>query len=158
VVPLRPLAVILWGLINDIFRAENIVVSQARVRDSFTQLIARARAAGIEPILATEITVRPPDTWSEKIQEWIGSVLGKESYQDRINRHVMDTNRWLREVAARERLLLLDLQDALGEPGGRRKREYIDADGSHITPAGYDALTKFATPILSAHLARRAKS
>ena len=61
VVAQRPRAVILWGFINDIHRAPKDRVDQAvtKARESFVTMIARARAAGIEPILATELTIRP---------------------------------------------------------------------------------------------------
>lgn len=155
VVASRPRAVILWGFINDLFRAQDLDRSLARVRDSYTTMVARARSAGIEPILATEVTIRPPDGWGETAKSWIAAVMGKESYQDRINRHVLETNSWLLQLAAREHLLVLNLQETLGEAGGRRRREFVDKDGSHITSAGYAALTDYATPILSRHLAAR---
>jgi len=155
VLPARPRAVILWGFINDVFRADDIDRSLARVRNSYTQMIARARGHGIEPILATEVTIRPPDTWIESIMSWVGALMGKESYQARINRHVMSTNSWLVDLAARERMLVLDLHGALAEEGGQRRREFIEDDGSHITPDGYAALTQYATPILNQHLSAR---
>jgi uncharacterized SAM-binding protein YcdF (DUF218 family)/lysophospholipase L1-like esterase len=161
VVALRPRSVILWGFINDVFRAkpENIDAALARVRDSYTKMIELSRKNGIEPIVATEVTVRPSDSWTETIASWVGSLMGKESYQDRINRHVMATNRWLVDVATRERLLVLDFQATLGEDDGRRRREFVQDDGSHITPAAYAALTEYAKPVLEKHLgARRAGS
>jgi lysophospholipase L1-like esterase len=156
VVSVRPRAVVLWGFINDIFRAREIEASLQRVRDSYTEMVARARAAGIEPILATEVTVRAPDSWTETILSFVGGLMGKESYQDQINRHVLATNSWLSDLAAREQLLLIDLQGALAdEDGRRRRREFIDADGTHITREGYDALTRYAAPILHEHLTQR---
>jgi lysophospholipase L1-like esterase len=155
VVTARPRAVVLWGFINDVFRAEDIDRSMARVRDSYMKMIARARASGIEPILATEVTIRPPDTWIESITAWVGGLMGKESYQSRINRQVMSMNAWLVDLAAREGILVLDLHDALAEEGGQRRREFIEEDGSHITPDGYAALTQYATPILNQHFAAR---
>jgi lysophospholipase L1-like esterase len=156
VVAVRPRAVILWGFINDIFRARDIDASLQRVRDSYTAMVARARAAGIEPILATEVTVRAPDSWTETILSFIGGLMGKESYQDQINRNVLAINGWLSELAAREQLLLIDLHGALAdEDGRRRRREFIDADGTHITREGYDALTRYAAPILYEHLTQR---
>jgi uncharacterized SAM-binding protein YcdF (DUF218 family)/lysophospholipase L1-like esterase len=157
VVPARPRAVILWGFINDVFRAkpENMDAALARVRDSYTKMIDLSRRHGIEPIVATEVTVRPSDSWSEVIASWVGGLMGKESYQDRINRHVIETNRWLADVGRRERLLVLDFQAALGEDDGRRRREFVQEDGSHITPAAYAALTEYAKPVLEKHLATR---
>jgi lysophospholipase L1-like esterase len=159
VVVARPRAVILWGFINDIFRAspgdlENGKTSQ-RIRQSFSRMIALSRRHGIEPVLVTEVTVRPPDTWRETIASWIGTLRGRQSYQDRINQRVVETNRWLTEVAQRENLLLLDFQRTLAEPDSAyRRREFTSDDGSHITTAGYEALTEYAKPILEQRFSR----
>jgi uncharacterized SAM-binding protein YcdF (DUF218 family)/lysophospholipase L1-like esterase len=155
VVAHRPRAVILWGFINDIFRARDMELTLQRVRDSYTQMLVRARANGIEPILATEVTVRAPDSWTETVMSWIGGLMGKVSYQDQINRNVMTINRWLIDLAAREQILILDLHGALADERGRRRREFMQADGSHISPDGYEALRRYATPILNGHFAER---
>jgi uncharacterized SAM-binding protein YcdF (DUF218 family)/lysophospholipase L1-like esterase len=146
--------VIVWGFINDIFRAApaDMEAAKARVRDSYTRMHAFARTHGIEMIVATEVTVRPADTWSEMVLGPIGWLLGKESNSERINALVMETNRWLTTFAEQEHLVLLDLQKALAEPGGRRRKAYAVADGSHISQAGYDALSAYAGPVLEAHL------
>ena len=152
----KPRAVVLWGFINDIFRADgDATAAVERVRTSYTRMVGLARERGIEPILATEVTVRPMGSWMNSLASVIGTLRGKESYQARINRHVIDTNRWLVDLARREGLLLLDFQSTLAEGGGMRRAEFTQDDGSHITPAGYAALTSYATPILEAHLARR---
>ncbi len=152
-----PRAVILWGFSNDIHHAQPDSMDQtiARVRDSYAQLIARARQHGIEPILATELTLRPPDSVGERVAGWAGTLRGKESYQDQVNRHVLALNRWLVDTATREGLLVLQLQTVLSEPDGRRHPAFAQPDGSHITPAGYDALTSFVTPILEEHFFAR---
>jgi uncharacterized SAM-binding protein YcdF (DUF218 family)/lysophospholipase L1-like esterase len=153
---LQPRAVILWGFINDIYRAERakIDATQARVRESFGAMVALARVSGIEPILATEVTIRPASTWSETLAGWVGAALGKQSYQDWINRHVLETNDWIRELAKREKLLLLDLQPVLSDSSHRRLSRFAKEDGSHITQAGYAALTAYALPILTHHFSR----
>jgi uncharacterized SAM-binding protein YcdF (DUF218 family)/lysophospholipase L1-like esterase len=152
VVNARPRAVILWGFINDIFRAPaDPTAALDRVRQSYVAMIALARKHRIEPIVVTEVTIRPRDSWSETLTGWIGGLLGKQGYHEYINRHVLDTNRWLIDLARRERLLVLDFQTTLGEQGGRRRREFTNDDGSHITPAGYAALTAYASPILASH-------
>jgi lysophospholipase L1-like esterase len=155
VVAARPRAVLLWGFINDVFRAQHMDATLARVRESYVEMVSRARAHGIEPILATEVTVRGSDTWSDTVKSWIGWVLGKESNADRINRHVMSVNSWLREFAGREGLMLIDIHAALADHTGARRKEFISADGSHITAAGYTALSQYALPRLAAHLSGR---
>jgi lysophospholipase L1-like esterase len=146
-----PRAVIIWGFINDIFRAQDVNSAIARIKSSYVEMIALARQQGIEPIVATEVTIRPSDSWSEWLASWIGWVMRKESYQDRINRHVMDINRWLIELAGAEGLLVIDVHRALADNQGRRRAEFITDDGSHLTPAAYAAITAFAEPILKEH-------
>ncbi len=70
---------------------------------------------------------------------------------DYINGHVAAVNGWLRQVAQREGLALLDLQPVLADGAGRRRPEFSQPDGSHITQRGYDALTSYARPILERH-------
>ena len=158
VVAASPRAVIIWGFINDIFRAPQGQIDAAltRAREAIVSMVGRARAEGIEPILATEVTARPRDnTWSDTFSGWIGWLRGKEAYQDGINRHVMAMNTWLRDYAAREGLLVLDLQSAVSEPEtARRRKPFATPDGSHISEAGYEALSAYAVPILQAHFGR----
>ena len=60
VVLLNPRAVILWGYINDLFRSrpDQRAAAKARARESFLEMIRLARENGIEPIAATEVTIR----------------------------------------------------------------------------------------------------
>jgi len=157
VVQLAPRAVILWGFINDIFRGSGDVdVTIARIKDSYLQMIARARAAGIVPVLATEVTARPRSGGVKDILlGWAGALLRKPAYQDRINEQVLAVNDWILETGRREGLLVLQLQQITAEPGGRRLPAFAQADGSHITPAGYDHLTAYARPVLQEFLVVR---
>jgi lysophospholipase L1-like esterase len=151
----KPRAVIIWGFINDIFRADGDgSAAIQRARQTYARMIELARERGIEPIIATEVTMRPPASWTNTLASIVGAVRGKESYQARTNRQVIETNRWLADEARREGLLLLDFQSTLAEGGGMRRAEFTQEDGSHITPAGYSMLTSYAKPILEAHLAR----
>lgn len=151
VVEQQPRAVLMWGFINDLFGSDNLEQASASVRGAYTEMIARSRAAGIEPILATEITVRRHEGVVDRIRSAAGSILGRISNEERINRYVMDLNRWLGETARREGLLLLDFQGALADDSGRRRIEFATEDGSHVTPAGYEALTQYVRPILARH-------
>jgi uncharacterized SAM-binding protein YcdF (DUF218 family)/lysophospholipase L1-like esterase len=152
VVAAHPRAVVLWGFINDIFRANDTAQSLARVCESYAEMTKHARAQGIEPIVATEVTIRPPKAFVEGVMSMVGPWFGKQSYQDRVNRHVIEGNQCLRELARREDLLVLDFQGALADTNGRRRREFATDDGSHISPQGYEALTNYARPILANRL------
>ncbi len=157
VVPERPRAVILWGYINDFHRApkDRLDAAAVKARESFVQMIAKARSAAIEPIVATEVTIRPLDSWSETLGSWVGWMMGKTSYQDVINGRVIDTNAWLRDLAGRERLLMLDMLPVVSDERGVRRAAFAKEDGSHITPAGYAAIDTYARPILERHFTRR---
>ena len=150
----QPRAVVIWGFINDVFRSkpDQMDKTLARMQSSVTGMVAASRAAGIEPILATEVTIRGKDTWSDWFGSWAGWAMGKEGYQAYINKHVLAGNQWLRDYAAREGLLLLDLQPAVSDDTNWRKKAYANEDGSHITPAGYAELSRHAVPRLASHL------
>lgn len=153
----QPRAVIIWGHINDVFRAspEGVDAAVARTRSSVEQMIARARSARIEPVLATEVTIGGTGHWRETLSSLITWARGKQSYVDYINGHVTAVNDWLRQLAQRERLALLDLQPVLADSAGRRRLEFSKEDGSHITPRGYEALSQYARPILEQHFRSR---
>jgi lysophospholipase L1-like esterase len=127
----------------------------ARMRDSYVRMIAAARAAGVEPIIATEITTPTPSGWSTLPARIAGAIRGRESYQAWVNRHVLAGDLWLRELARAEGLQVLDLQAALASTDGARRPEFATPDGSHISPAGYSALTAYASPWLQRHLESR---
>jgi len=158
VVAARPRAVVLWGFINDFFRAADMTAAPPRVRESYAEMIKRARSRDIEPIVATEVTIRPPKAIAQTAFSLIAPLLGKVVYQDQVNAHVVETNRWLRDVAQREGLLVLDLEAALADGSGRRKRAFAADDGSHISAEGYEALTGYARPRLSSHLRAPART
>jgi len=150
----QPVAVIVWGYINDVFRAPRDRMDEAlgRARVSVETMVSQARAAGVTPIVATEVTIAPKNEWGEYLASWLGWALGKQSYQDYINGRVREVNDWLRAYAAREHLLVLDLEPVLADGTGRRRREFAKPDGSHITPGGYAALTAYAVPRLEEYL------
>ena len=155
VVPAAPRAVVLWGFINDLFRSPlgANAAALATVRDSYTQMITLARARGIEPVLATEVTIRPAASWLERPIHWVADWLGRTSYQDRINGDVVAMNQWLTTQADQEGLLILDFNAVLSDERGWRSRAFAQPDGSHITPLGYEALSAYAGPVLERHLA-----
>lgn len=153
----KPDAVIIWGFINDVFRSDRSWIDQTlkRTRDSIVAMVAMAKKAGITPILATEVTIRNKDGWREAIEASIGSLLGKSSYQDYVNGHVVATNRWIRDLAAREGLVLLDLESVLVDQHGVRRKEFSRPDGSHISLQGYEALLQYTEERLKASLSSR---
>jgi len=153
-----PRAVILWGFINDVFRAPraDIETALAKARDSYTMMIAKGRAAGLDVILATEVTITDRSHWMDRLRAFAGRLLGRPGYVDYVNGHVIAMNAWLREKAQRNGLLLLDFERLLSAPHGHRRPEFAVADGSHLTEVAYDALTQYTAPILERHFRRNA--
>lgn len=118
-------------------------MTKARVRESFTKMIDSALSANIVPVVTTELTIRGPDGWSEGTMKWFGALLGKESYQGFVNRHVGELSDWLREYAQERRVILLDRDRDLVDTDSVLKRKYTSEDGSHLTPVAYAHLTDY---------------
>jgi uncharacterized SAM-binding protein YcdF (DUF218 family) len=147
-------AVVIWGFVNDIFRTPRADVGQAlaRVRESYLTMLDRSEALGITPILMSEVTMGPRAGLVERFKMILGDLLGRQAYIDYVNRHVMDTNAWLRELAMRRNILFLEGEAQLSDGAGRRLRQYSAEDGSHLPPAAYAALDEYATPLIRARL------
>lgn len=150
----KPRAVVIWGFINDIFRSPKSQIDQtvALARQSLAEMTTRARQAGIEPVLATEVTVRGKGSAFSRLVGSILRLVGRRSYQDYVNRHVVATNDWIRDFARQHNALLLDFHRALSDRRGRRRGKYATADGSHISAEGYAALDGYARPLLQKRL------
>jgi lysophospholipase L1-like esterase len=157
VTALKPGAVVIWGFINDIFRTDQTRLGERlqKTKQDLLSMVELARQAGILPIIATEVTIRGKDGWAEAAASLVGRILGKESYQDYINQHVSEVNRWVREIAVRENILLLDFEVVLADQRGMRRKEFAKPDGSHISPEGYEALTRYADDHLTAFFSDR---
>lgn len=142
----KPDAVLIWGHVNNITRAapDKIEAAKTAARSDFDDMLRQARAAGIEVIIATEIPWTESPGILATIYGWIASLRGKTSYAERVSAHVEDVNQYLRQLARREGLRLLDFGKALANDDGTRKAEFGAEDGSHITKSGYEALTGFA--------------
>jgi lysophospholipase L1-like esterase len=155
VIPLEPRAVVIWGIDNDIIRAPRgeALDVEPRVVRNLAFLVRLAKDNGIEPVLVTDLTLRPPRRWVEGLATIVGRLRGKQSYQSYINGHVLRVNASIRELARRARVQLLDLHSITSGPDQMRARAFAEADGSHLTPAGYRAITAYAVPRLEAWFA-----
>lgn len=145
VLALKPDVVMIWGHYNDIVRAsaDKMAAARQKAQDNYRWMTEQARAAGIEVILVTEITIPIPDTFKETVMGWIASVRGKQDYRSQKNEQIKAVNAWLRDYARAQKLKLLDLEQALDSGNGTRKVEYTRADNSHVSPAGYQAITRY---------------
>jgi len=156
VVAINPRSVIIWGFINDIHRSprENIDAAMARARQSIEEMVGLTKQHGIQPILATEVTIRGKGDFGSRVAGWLGAIRGKMSYQEYVNGHVLETNRWIRKYAEDHQILLLDLQPEISDEGGFRKKEFATEDGTHISLAAYERLTTYTKAVLEASGAR----
>jgi len=150
VVALRPDVVLIWGHVNNITQS-NIAgatpdkaeaVKQA-AREDYLAMLQQARAAGIDVILATEIPLAEPTGLVNEARAFVGRLLGKQSYAERVNAHVRELNAFVRQLAAREKLRVLDFEKVFAPDGGARKPAFATEDRSHVSPAGYQALTDY---------------
>ncbi len=146
VIQQNPDYVLLWGFINDIFRSdpEKLDATVDRIKASYIKMVETAKHNNIEPILATEVTIREQAGLLNRAMSMLGKLQGKSSYQDYINGHVIETNKWLRDYAQKQKLILLDLEKVLANADGERQQKFAQDDGSHITKAAYQALSVYA--------------
>ena len=146
VIAARPDAVLIWGYANNITksRPDDFAAYKALILPNFVQMVEAAQKAGIEVILATEVPWTDPDGWVDDLRAWIGHLRGKESYAARISAHISEVNEQLRSLAAREGCRLLDFERVFANEEGTRKPEYAEEDLSHISDAGYKALSAYA--------------
>lgn len=151
VIALKPDAVLIWGHINNIHRAKAGAMQAAKDRAvaNTREMVAKARAQGITVILATEVTLSEAPGFANWVVRSINSLRGKQSYNDMVNGHVRDVNVAVRELARDQGLKLLDFEAALDDGEGFRKSEYTREDGSHISAAGYSALTTYTQKALA---------
>jgi lysophospholipase L1-like esterase len=155
VVSNHPRAVVLWASDNDIMDAPNRDTGAATrlAEANLLKLSQMAKAHSIEPILTTELTIRPAG-YADQIAGGILRLLGRPSYQDRINSRIVEGNRRMREQAQRRHLLLLDFQRALADSSEQRRPQYAAPDGIHLTKEAYAVITAEAERTLSASLRR----
>lgn len=146
VIAARPTAVLIWGHINNVHRAPpgGIEATKEKARNDYREMVRRARANGIEVILATEVTVSEAVGLTNRMMAFVNNLRGKQNYSAWVNEHVRDLNAWLRTYAREQGLRLWDFEKVFDDGEGFRKLEYSSEDGTHISPAGYAALTRYA--------------
>lgn len=152
VVAARPHAVLIWGHINNFssIPAEQMEAARTATREHYLGMLRQAREANIAVLLATEIPFAESTDLLDQVRAFVGRLRGKQSYAERVNAQVRDVNAFVRDLAARERLPLLDFERVFAPDGGARKPEFAKEDRSHITPAGYAALTAYTREQLAA--------
>ncbi len=151
---LKPKAVLIWGFINDFSNNPREIEDETRetaIRN-IEAMAEAAHAAGVIPVLATEVTMGAPDSMIDNIIGWIGELRGKRSFQQYISDNVMAVNRWLREYAEQQGFPVLDIEHLMTDEKGNRKTGYFASDLSHITDLAYQDLDAYALPELKESL------
>ncbi len=146
VLALKPDAVLIWGHINDIHRASPDKRSAARERAkaNLRAMVEKAREQGVVVMVGTEITLSKAIGLGNRLAAFINDLRGKEGYSAKINAEVRSINDWLRGYAREQGLKLFDFERVLDDGEGFREVEYTSADGTHVSDAGYAALTSYA--------------
>ena len=146
VVTAKPRAVLFWGHINNLHRAPagGLPAAQERIKSDYVEMVARARRAGITPILATEVTLSEAIGVRDRFAAFVGKLRNKTGYAAKINAPLRAVNDWMRAYARTEQLQLLDIERLFDDGEGFRKTEYTRDDGTHISDEGYAALTAYA--------------
>ncbi len=149
----RPSVVLIWGHINNIHRAprDGIAAAVEKAKGDYRAMVDRAREHHIGVILATEVTLTEAVGFSNRLAAFVGGLRGKQGYSAYVNGHVHALNAWLRDYARTEKLQLLDFEAVFDDGDGFRKREFTDDDGTHISAAGYQALSRYAQGQIRAH-------
>jgi hypothetical protein len=109
--------------------------------------VARLRAAGVTPVVATSIPQARRRSLLEQAREFVRSgLLGRPRRHDQI----VAFNRGLRALARDERLPLLDLEAALqAAPGDAHLAPRFDSgDGIHVNAAAYAVMDRALLELL----------
>jgi acyl-CoA thioesterase I len=109
-------------------KAPTLGVTKAEYRE----MIDRAQAAHIKPVLATVVPVSK--AWADR--------KGPE-----VQAGILAFNAWVREEARRRQLVLADYHTTLAGPDGFVNPRYT-TDGLHVSPAGYALMTKVVGPAI----------
>ena len=155
VLPDHPRAVVIWAFDNDVMDAPNRDKAAAaeRAKVNLTKLIETSKAHAIEPILTTEVTILPAG-FSQQVADTFLWLVGKLSFEERVNSRIVEWNTWVREQVQHRHLLLLDFQRAVADSSERRRPQYAVPDGIHLTKEAYDVITAQAEAALRANLRR----
>lgn len=146
----KPSAVLIWGHINNVHRAPQGGIEGAKTKaiEDYRAMVEQVRGAGAQVYLATEVTLTDSLSWRDRIVNAINKLRGKQSYASWVNQQVREVNAWLRTYAAEQNIKLLDFEKTVDDGDGFRKAEYTSPDGTHISEAGYAALTKYSQSVI----------
>jgi len=120
----------------------------AAYQRSIRDWVARCRAAGVVPILATTV----PVVKSYPVRILVLELLhGRLEYPSKAFPAIIAYNDWIRSYAASEGLVVLDLEAALRTSDRDRhlRGSYARRDGLHLNERAYRALDAIMIPTVS---------
>ncbi|MBI5482296.1 MAG: capsular biosynthesis protein [Deltaproteobacteria bacterium] len=133
VVDLKPRAVVLkLCAINFGPTAPTLGVTKAEYRE----MIERAQAAGIKPVLATVVPVS--QAWADR-------------KGPNVQAGILAFGGWVKDEGRKRRLEVADYHTALADAEGFVNPRY-STDGLHVSPAGYALMTKVVGPAIDTTL------
>lgn len=150
----KPKIVVIWGYINDFHnndKAEERNTAQVAYKN-ITSMAEKAKASGVIPVLATEVTMGVHRSVKYSVMQWLGKLRGKRSYQQYISENVLALNQRVREYASEQSIVLLDIEKLMTAEDGNRKTGYFTEDKSHISKEAYTELTNYAKSQLQKRL------
>lgn len=101
--------------------------------------IRQIRAAGAQPIVATVVPPASSQGFVQDTKDFIKvRILGRQSQFEQVKQF----NDWLRQLAAQEKLPLIDLEESMrvSESDRHMRREFDSGDGIHVNELAYEKL------------------
>jgi acyl-CoA thioesterase I len=106
--------------------------SQRVTRAEYREMVDRAQAAGIKPVLATVVPVSK--AWADR--------KGPQ-----VQEGIVAFNDWVKAEGRKRRLVVADYYTALAGADGYVNPRYT-TDGLHVSPAGYALMAKVVAPAI----------
>ena len=144
VVALHPAVVVILAGTNDVYPSwvfDGGLANWNTVQN-IAYMVGVARAAGIQPILATI----PPWGCPESNCALAEAKDGSQARYARIDA----LNSWIKAYGAQQGLIVIDYHSALVSVDGQTYVPDLTIDGVHPTPAGYDLMTPMVEDAITA--------
>ena len=109
--------------------------------------VKQIKKSGSRPIIATVVPPAPKSGYMVQVKELIKIyILGRPKQYDQ----VIEFNDWLRQLATKENVSLLDLEKVVrvSEEDRHMKNEYDTGDGIHINRSAYNQLDEVFLKVL----------
>jgi lysophospholipase L1-like esterase len=137
------------GIHTAVYSGGDIAATQRSIVQTTSEIVAKARKHGIEPVLTTLQPVRP-----RTVFPYTGWIEYDKEKKRRENEAIRTVNTMLRDFARSNDVRLIDFHAALVNDSGRLRKQLALQDGEHLNWRGYRELKE----ALSAELEARKSS